>query len=192
MPLVYLMDKDHPTAHASIDGATNTLQTIEYEHHEIHSGSHYFVVGYLDIPGANDVLDMTWQMPNTAKWIHWTWSIQTESAVLWQIYEGVVATNALANTMPIYNSNRNSSNTSGTTLKYEIQADLATADADTAVGSATLLKSGKVGDNQTGGQAKRESEMVMKQNSLYLLRAQATGAGYINFEMEWYEHSDKG
>jgi hypothetical protein len=177
--------------HVAIDPTTHTLQTIEYEHHEIHSGSHYFVQGYLDIAGANDVLDFTWQMPNTTKWTHWTWELQTEKALAWTVYEGVTATNGLANTMTIFNSNRNSSKTSGTTMKYEVQADLATANADTSVGGATLLSSGKVGDNNTAGEAERHHEMILKQNSLYCLRAAATGAGYINFDIHWYEHTNR-
>jgi hypothetical protein len=151
----------------------------------------YFVVGYFDIPGIDDVLDMTWQMPNTTKWTHWTWEIETEKAGEWLVYEDVTATNALANTMTIFNSNRNSSNTSGTTLKYEIQADLAAANADTAVGDGTLIKSGKLGDNREGGQAKRTDELILKQNSLYCLRFLASAAGYLNLRMQWYEHTNR-
>lgn len=174
-----------------IDKSTRSIQTIEYEHHEIHAESHYFVKGFLDIPGADDVLDMTWLMPDTSKWTHWTWEIFTEKALAWYVYEDATATNGLANTMTIFNSNRNSDNTSGTVLKYEIQADLDAANADTALGEATLLKSGKLGDNRSGGEAKRTSETVLKQGSLYVLRAVASAAGYINFEMQWYEHTDK-
>ena len=179
------------TDEVRIDASTNTLQTIEYEHHEIHSGSHYFVMGVLDIPGANDVLDMTWQMPDNAKWIHWIWNIYTEKALTWYVYENATATNPLANTLTTFNSNRNSTNTSGTTLKYEIQVDLAAADADTSVGGATLLKSGKLGDNKGGGAIGRNSELILDQGKLYCLRAAASAAGYLNFEMQWYEHEDK-
>ena len=37
---------DTETAEVRIDASTHSLQTVEYEHHEIHSGSHYFVIGY--------------------------------------------------------------------------------------------------------------------------------------------------
>ena len=174
------------------DGASSAITTMQYEHHEIHSGSHYFVKGFLDIPGVDDVLDFTWLMPDTSKWTHWIWSIFTEKALAWYVYEDVVATNALANTMTPFNSDRNSDNTSGTVLKYEIQADLATANADTAVGGdAVLLKSGQLGDNKGGGEDSRSHEMILKQGSLYCLRAVASAAGYINFDMEWYEHTNR-
>ena len=173
-----------------IDGSTNALESIEYEHHEIHSGDHYFVVGHQDLT-INQVLDFTWQMPDTTKWIHWTWSISTESETLWQVYEGATATNPLANAVTPYNNNRNSANTSGTTMKYEVQANLAAANADTDVSGAALIESGISGAGRDGGVADRNREIVMDQNVLYCLRATATAAGYINFSMQWYEHTDK-
>jgi len=176
---------------AEVDNSTHTLQTITYEHHEIHSGSHYTVHGYVDIPGADDVLDFTWQMPNTTKWIHWNWSIEFEKGCTFYIYEGVIATNPLANPATPINSNRNSLNTSGTIMLYEIQANLAAANADTSVTGSTLLISGKLGDNRTAGDASRENEFVLKQGALYCLRAATTGAGWFNFDMQWYEHTDK-
>ena len=174
-----------------IDPSTHAIVTIPYEHYEIHGGSHYNVHGFLDIPGANDVLDFTWQMPDTTKEIHWLWEIFTEKALAWYIYRDAVATNALANTMTPINSNHNSTNTSVTTLKYEIQVDLSAANTDTAIGAATLVASGKLGDNKSGGQVGRENESIMKRNSLYCLRAVASSAGYINFDMNWYEHTPK-
>ena len=175
-----------------LDTITGAFKTITHPHHEIHGGSHYFVQSYADIPGVDDVLDFSWQMPNTTKWSHWTWSIFTEKAITWLVYENaVVGTAALANTITPLNSNRNSTNTSGTTMKYEIQADLAAANADMVVTGATLLASGKLGDNRTGGFDSREHEIIMKQNTLYCLRALASAAGYINFDMDWYEHTNR-
>jgi hypothetical protein len=173
-----------------MDASTHTLQTIEYEHHEIHGGSHYFVTGYQDL-AQDDVLDFTWLMPNTVKWIHWTWYLSTESETLWQVYENAVATNPLAVAVTPYNSNRNSTNTSKTTMKYELQADLAAANVDTDVTSATLLASGVSGAGRDAGFAERTHEIILRQNTLYCLRATASAAGYINFQMQWYEHTSK-
>ena len=176
-----------------IDPSTHAITTIDYEHHEIHGRSHYVVHGFLDILGANDVLDFTWQMPDTTKEIHWVWEIETEKAITWYVYMDAVATNSLANTITPINSDHNYivSKPSTTVMKYEIQADLTTANADTAIGSSTIVASGKIGDNKTGGNAGREHEKIMKRNSLYCLRALASAAGYINFNMNWYEHTRK-
>jgi hypothetical protein len=173
-----------------IDTTTHAGIIIDYAHHEVHSGSHYSVRGYQDL-AINNVLDFTWQMPNTTKWIHWTWRIETESETQWNVYEKAVATTPLANTVTPINNNRNSSNTSGTTMKFEKQTNLAGANADTDVTGATLLCSGISGAGKDSGRADRSNELIMKQNALYCLRAIATAAGYINFAMEWYEHTNK-
>lgn len=171
-----------------IDDSTASIQTIDYEHHEIHSGDHYFVRSYADL-AINHVLQFTWQMPNTTKWIHWRWQIDTESETLWQVYEGGSITNALANTITPLNNNRNSANTSGTTLKYEDHANLAAADTD--VTPTTLIMSGISGAGKDNGIDAQSDELVLKQNELYVLRATATAAGYVDFHMRWYEHTDK-
>jgi hypothetical protein len=173
-----------------IDSSTHTLQTIEYEHHEIHEGSHFFVDGVQDL-SINQVLDFTFTTPNTTTWSHLTWKFDTESETAWYIYEGATATNALANSITPRNNNRNSATTSVNTLKYEVQADLATANADTNVSSATLLQSGISGAGKTVGDDKRERELILKQNTIYCMRAIASTAGYIYFHMGWYEHANK-
>ena len=35
------------------------------------------------------------------------------------------------------------------------------------------------------------NEMILKQNTLYCLRAVATAASDVNFNMQWYEHVDR-
>jgi len=172
-----------------LDKSTNTLQTIDYEHHEIHAGSHFFVVGYQDL-SINQVLDFTFLMPNTTTWAHWNFKIDCESETNWLVYEAAVATNALANTITPLNSNRNSATASGTTLKYEVQANLVAANADTNVTAATLLLAGISGAGKGGaGAYERGHELILKQGTLYCLRAIASAAGYINFDMQWYEHT---
>jgi hypothetical protein len=181
-------------ASARLDRSTRALMTIDYSHHEIHSGSHYFIVGTKDLT-TGQVLDFTWVMPDAIKWSHWIWHLDTDNAITWLIYENAVVTNALANTLTPFNSNRNSESVSGTTMKYEIQTNLTAANADTDVTGATLLKEGKTPGSAFfsvgGGSAGRESELVLKQNTVYCLRAIAGAGCYVNFDMEWYEHTDK-
>ena len=175
-----------------LDASTHSFQTISYEHHEIHGGSHYFVVGYQDL-SINEVLDFTFQMPDTDKHIHWSWKLDSENECNWLVYENVTATNPLANSITPLNSNRNSANTSGTTMKYEVQTNLAAANADTDVTSpAILMESGISGSGRSGGDDARGHEIILKRNTLYCMRAIASAAGYIDFNMQWYEHTPKG
>ena len=170
-----------------IDNSTSSIQTIDYEHHEVHAGDHYFVISHQDL-AINNVLQFTWQMPNTTKWIHWKFQLDTESETLWQVYEGGSITNALASEVTPLNSNRNSGNTSGTAMRYEVHADLASANTD--VTPTTLIMSGISGAGKSGGNDQLVHELVLDQNQLYVLRATATAAGYIDFSMQWYEHTD--
>lgn len=173
-----------------LDASTHSLQVVDYEHHEIHSGSHYFVNAYANL-SINHVLQFTLQTPNTTKWLHWVWEITTEAETLWSVYEGVTVNSALANTITPYNNNRNSANTSGATLKYEDHANLAAANTDIDVSGAILLESGISGAGKSNsGNIKRSSEIILEQNQIYALRAIATSAGYIDFNMQWYEHTD--
>lgn len=172
-----------------IDSATDTLQTITYEHHEIHSGSHYFISNVATL-SINNVLDITFLTPNTTKWIHWTWKLDTETETAWYIYEDATATTALANTITPFNNDRNSLNTSGATVKYEVQGNLAAADADTDVTGATLIESGISGSGKTMGDDNRDNEIILAQNTLYCLRGVATAAGFVDFHMGWYEYTN--
>lgn len=172
------------------DYATGATTIVEHEHHEIHEGDHYFLVSYQDLT-IGQVLQFTFQTPNTTEWIHWTWSIETEKETLWQVYEGGTINSALANAITPINSNRNSSNTSGATLRYEVHADVAGANTDVTVSASNIIESGISGAGQTrGGNADRSNEIILKQNQLYVLRAIATVAGYIDFTMQWYEHTN--
>lgn len=173
-----------------IDASTNSFQTVAYEHHEIHSGSHFFVISYQDLT-INQVLQFTWQMPNTTTWTHWTWQITTESETLWQVWEGGTINNPLASAVTPLNNNRNSATATGTTMRYEVHANTAGADTDVDVSGATLIESGISGAGRDGGVAGRSNEVVLDQNGLYVMRATATAAGYVNFNMQWYEHADK-
>jgi hypothetical protein len=117
--------------------------------------------------------------------------LDTEVEYEWYIYEDAVETIPLANTITPLNSDRNSAKTSDTVMKYEIQTNLAAANGDTNVTGATLLKSGISGaGGRVGGSDSREAEIILKQGATYCFRAIAKSAGYIDFDMEWYEHTN--
>ena len=68
-------------------------------------------------------------------------------------------------------------------------ASVALADADTPVAGATQIAHGVVSaGNRTGGIIGRENEIILKNNTIYCLRAVALSAGWVSFDMGWYEH----
>lgn len=174
-----------------LDASTHAQIITVYEHHEIHGGDHYKVEDVSDLALGN-VFDLTFQTPNTAKWTHFTFDLQVESETEWYIYEGVSVINPLATVVTPRNNNRNSANASGNTLRYEKQANLAAANGDTNVGAPAIqIAHGIIGAGKNAGFLSRAEELVLKQNTIYCMRAIANTAGYIAFHMGWYEHTDK-
>ena len=171
-----------------LDKATNSLQTIDYSHHEIHAGSHFFIADVVDL-SVNNVYDMVFTTPDTAKWIHFTFEVDAEAETEWYIYEGAVETSAGA-AVTAYNNNRNSATATGAVIKAQTNTSLVNANADTDVSGATALEHGIIGAGKSGGNDKRENELTLKQNTKYCFRAIATAAGYIDFVAQWYEHTD--
>jgi hypothetical protein len=174
---------------AGIDGSTNTLQTIPYEHHEIHSGSHYFISGVTDL-SINNVFDMQFTTPDTTKWAHLVFLLSVESETEWYIYEGATI-NVAGTTVTPRNNDRNSSNVSGMTVAGITNTSVGNADADTATAGATEIAHGIIGAGKDGGVIGREKEIILKQNTVYCFRGIANAAGYISYIVEWYEHTNK-
>lgn len=172
-----------------IDSATFSLQTVDYEHHEIHSGSHFYIEDVSDI-AINNVFDVQWTTPNTTTWAHFTFELNCEAETEWYIYEApTINTNGTAMT-PI-NNNRNSSDTSQMAVSSISNTSVANANADTQVSAATEIAHGIVGAGKNGGLINRSNEIILKQNTIYCYRAIANIAGYTNFRMSWYEHAHK-
>lgn len=174
---------------ASVDDSTETLQVIDYEHHEIHSGSHYEITEYVDLPISN-VRDLQIVTPNTTKWGHLILAITCESETEWFLYEGVTI-NTPGTLHTAYNNNRNSLNTADITVAYIDNTSVANANADTDPAASTTLKNCIIGAGRDGGFAARRQEIILKQNTSYSVRFVANTAGYVCYDLEWYEHIDK-
>jgi len=175
--------------HAKGDASTHGILAIDHNEHETHEGKHYFIEDVQDI-AINNVLDIQWTTPNTTEWAHFTFELKCEAETEWFIYEGVNI--ILAGTaMTAINNNRNSANTSSATIASISNTSVANANLDTAVAGATELAHGIVGAGQVGGVTLRDREIILKQNTKYCLRAIANAAGYTNFYMGWYEHTDE-
>lgn len=175
-------------ANENIDTRTRALKVIDYEHNEIHSGDSYEYSEVRD-QTQDHVYDIQITTPNTTKWVHMTIEFDTESETDWYFYENVTINVAGTATVPV-NHDRNSTNTSGLTVKVITNTTTANANSDTAVAGATTLMHGISGaGKKQGGQGGARHEFVLKQNEDYSLRFIATAAGYVNFHLDWYEHT---
>ena len=178
-----------------IDRATNAQNTIDYAHHEIHSGSHYFNDFSIDIP-ASDWLDVRFTTPNTTKWLHMLISIKTQEEGLYQLYE-TAPTLTAGTALVAENNNRNTPNSSGiSAFDYIINTTEENANLDTNTSGATLLRSALLGSNQgnLSGVTRNENELVLKQNTAYLIRVnnKISSVRYCSWVLDWYEHTSKG
>ncbi len=94
------------------DNSANALKVIDYEHHEIHSGSHYYIEGHVTLddgdPAVNTgTLYAKIVTPNTGKWAHFTWQISSNGlleSTLWELPTGGMTGGARAT---IHANNRN-------------------------------------------------------------------------------------
>ena len=169
-----------------MDASTHTLQTIDYSHHEIHSGSHFYISGHTTL--ANEgVLRVKLVTPANTKWAHFSWAISSSGITQADLYEGASGGMAGGSGVTIFNSNRNSLTASGLTITSGVAA------ANTA---GTLIHTAKWGASSNkiriGGGASRDDEVILKQASTYL-RVFTSGAAdnIIQFKAGWYEHTDK-
>ena len=62
------------TDEARIDLSTNSLQIVDYPHHEIHGGSHFYLEGYATL-GVAGTLFVKLVTPDLGKWSHFTCEI---------------------------------------------------------------------------------------------------------------------
>ena len=173
------------------DASTWALETIEYEHHEIHSGSSFVASGVLDVPNAGTV-NAVIKAPSGAKLIHAIYEVTSESEVQFNFYEEFVPGTAHGGTIgtgvTAHNRNRNSSGTA-TALVYT------GASVGTAGGTAgTLMFTSHWGSGKgVGGGARAASEWVLKADTQYLLEAvnATANANFTAWSINWYEHTDK-
>ncbi len=178
---------DGETDQVRIDKVTNSLQTVDYPHHEIHAGDHYFMEGYVELDDT-DTLHVKLVTPNTTKWSHFKWEITSTGVLTTTLDEDATGGMTGGTSVIPINNNRNSANTSGMTITSGVTA---------CTGYTTRVSNQKFGvattpSKATGGGSGREDELMLKQNTVYC-RSFTSGSNgnIVNFKASWYEHTDK-
>jgi len=176
----------YAASRSGIDFSTEALEVIDYSHHEIHSGNHYYVQGFLELDDLDEFY-IKLVTPDSATWSHFIFDIK--STGICTTYLDEAATGGMtggANVLPI-NNNRNSSNVSGMVMTSGVTAP---------TGYAKRLEADKWGANgfkeSIGGGSGRDDELLLKQNTVYC-RTLISGAdsNIIQFKASWYEHVNK-
>ena len=167
------------------DGATRALPTIDYAHHEVHSGSHYYISGFTTLSDTG-TLYVKLVTPNTTKWAHFKWDIESSGILETNLWEG--STGGMTGGTPVtpLNNNRNSTGTSGLTI---------TSGVSVATSKGTKIDTHKVGGTGfktvSGGSIGRDDEIILKQNETYFREFISGSTGnVISFKAYWYEHEN--
>lgn len=77
-----------------MDASTHSLQTISYEHHEIHGNSHYFIEDFTPSGtfDATDALDFVFTTDDSLKWVHLVFNFDCTALCQLDIYEDATVT----------------------------------------------------------------------------------------------------
>jgi len=166
------------------DGVSDAIPTIDYSHHKIHSGSHYFYRESHDI-ARNATLDHLIVTPDTTKWAHMTIAIEnTVSQVLIMLYRATTVS-ANGTLEDSFNRNQNVAD-DNTTEIYETPTII-------SVGTELATWTLGSGKNLPGGAARDSEEIILKQGENYLVRViePNVSATTVNITFDWYEHTSK-
>lgn len=180
------------------DVTTDSVTIVNHPHHEIHQGDHFFLLYSVVDLGAmgspDDMITLTWQTSNTAKWGHFTF--RTIGSPDWRLRLIEAPTGGISTptgTLDILNSNRNSpkistfKDLSGVVGKVSYDATLATGGItlwdEFITGSSGPMSGGLVGGH--------DEELILMQNTIYQLSIFGTDTDPATLEIGWYEHTNK-
>ena len=186
------------------DLSTHTLQTIDYEHHEIHSGNS-FVVHFSNTTANTDNhrTGIAFKTPVTAE-MHLVATLSASGAAeVFFLEAPTIGTAAAGTRKAIYNRNRVSATTSlcrdeeagyvagGVSTYIEAQLVTANVSAGTELEYVVLQAGG--GPKPLGGSSRGTQEWILKADTLYLIYIQNIGASanVHNISLDWYEHVPK-
>lgn len=176
-----LVSGDTPR-HARLDTSTHTLQTIDYAHHEVHSGSHFFYTDKNTV-GSGDKQEYVITTPNTTEWAHMLFRATGSAITTVDLYEGTTRTGTTD--VVTFNNNRNTTD-SASVIVYK------GASTDGADGTLifTIQSGASSQQSRSPLEPTRGEEIILKQNTKYLIRiTSGTASNLTNLKLEWYEHT---
>ena len=171
---------------------------LDIAHHEIHAGDHYTAAIVDETMINSEIILLAFKTPDTSKYLHVVFVYYVIVAGNVEILEAGTWTHAQQSTVNIINSNRNAGNTSGA-LENASQTDFNAGSklqgsfvalqslANTTVVWQDWIMAG--GASKGGGFKRGEDEVVLKQDTTYVVRLTADGAANGAFlGLSWYEH----
>jgi hypothetical protein len=177
------------------DASTWSIQTVDYAHHEIHSGSSYAVHTAATLASAATLV-VAFKTADSAAWPHMIVAARSSGESNLKLYEGGTWTTSSGSALTCHNRNRNSSNTSGILgdSTGTFTAGVMVKDpTGVNVGAATLFCEQHLGSGRiVGGEARGVSEWILKANTNYVfVFTSEANSNDCQIHLDWYEHTDK-
>jgi hypothetical protein len=169
---------------SGVDKTTNTLQIIDYAHHEIHAGSHFI---YTDSVALNSSEAQVYLIttPNSTKYAHMLFDLDGSAITQFDLYEDSDRVGTTLQT--VGNNNRNSSTAATVTIHKGI-----TGGSTDGRLIHTYKGGGASAQARSASIVRNDEELILKRNTKYLLRlTSGTNSNLTNVRLEWYEHIDK-
>ena len=189
---------------SAIDGISSSLKTIEYEHHEIHSGKSfhcYFNITTAATSGHRSGLYI--KTPATGPLVHLVAEYSCSVAADFSIHEAPTLTaNIGTHGVAIYNRYRDSGNASGcfdNATTPAVNKVTTLTEANIAAGSwaagTTIMKeplAAGSGPKTAGGDDRGSQEFILKANTAYvfMLTNTVATANVHHISLDWYEHTN--
>lgn len=167
----------------STDSATDALNIVDYEHHEIHSGRSFIFATSTDIAASGQIDILIDTNSSSSRWSHMIIELTAERETEFYLYEDCLAS-ASGTAQTQFNRDRNSSNTSNI-LVY---------DTPTISSVGTLLEMETLGSGRNiGGETRGNEEIILKADTSYLIRIKNTSAstGWVTSKLDYYQHTNR-
>ena len=163
------------------DLLTSAIPTIDYPHHELHAGNHYYMLEQT-LLGNGETRTFIVSQPDTLKWGHFIFATTAAAEITIKLTEGV-SVEALGTPITTINNNRNSPNMAAV-LVYHTPTN---PTGGTVIVPPTIVGAGV----QVGGTSRNDNELILKQNTLYMLEiTNGTALGNLLTQLfDWYEHT---
>jgi len=173
--IVISMSENH------VDELSLGLIHIDFPHHELHEGNHFFYTDSVALDSGN-TQDYLLTIPNTSKHVHLIMDHDGSAVTQFLFYEGTDKNGTTPQTL--FNNNRNSSKTPGMTIHKGVSGGST---------DGTLIEQYKSGD-ATGQSSKipstrrGDTEIILKAGTKYIMRViSSTNGNLTNARFFWYE-----
>ena len=187
---------------ARLDASTHAMETIEYEHHEIHSGSSYTCHYTNTVTNIGEMTVIALNAPDTTKEIHLVVEFSSTAASYFAVYEATSIDVDEGTQLTVYNRNRNSANAATiTSIETAPVANKATSYDETQAAGANITTTTELsrtyigaGERKSvGGGGRGVSEWILDRAGQYAFMLVGTTADDCthSLALDWYEHTPK-